>query len=320
MNEVWLVFRTLILRIAEISGVLLLVSFLVFIIAMVIPGDVSLQLTGVDGASPENIKRIREELGLNDPIILRYFQWLFHAVQGDFGVSPLTSRNIWLDVRSALPVSLELAALSLMGALIIGMPIGILCAVYERAQFGQTIRFFLIILLSIPSFVLGSFFVFFASRYSPLLYSSIFVTIEDDWRENLRVMFLPSLALSLVISAVFAQLTRNAFIQELKQPYIITCRAYGFHLRVIIFVYALRAAIVQILTVTGLLFGSIVGGTVVTERVFSLPGLGSLMVSAIGNRDFGLAIVAILMVTLVYLALNLIIDLIAQKLDPRRKI
>jgi len=304
-------------RILEALGVLLLVSFFVFSIATLIPGDLSLQLTGVDGATEENIMRVRAELGLDRPFIEQYLSWIWNATQGNFGNSPLTNRAILGDVNAALPVSLQLALFGLIGATIVGAPIGVFAAVRSSSRLGQLIRTNLIVLLSVPSFVVGALLVFFSSRYFPQTYRSLFIRISDNLMENLKVMFLPSLALSLTLAGVVAQVTRNALIQELNQPYVLTARAYGFSSRKVVFTYALRGAVVQILTVGALLFGSIVGGTVITERVFALPGIGNLMVTAIGNRDFNLAIVAILYVTVVYLILNTFIDLAAEKIDPR---
>jgi len=312
-------FSRAVYRILESLGVLFLVSFFVFSIAKIIPGDLALQLTGVDGASKENIARVRQELGLDRPFYVQFWDWLTNSLQGDFGVSPLTNRSIWIDVHAALPVSLQLASFALLFSVILGTPIGIIAAVYSTSRIGQLIRTGLIVILSIPSFVIGALLVYFSSRYFPNLYRSFFVRITEDLGENLRVMMLPTLALGLALAGVIAQVTRNAVVQELNQTYITTARAYGLPGRTIVLVYALRGAIVQILTVAALLFGSIVGGTVITERVFSLPGLGNLMVKAIGNRDFNLAIVAILFITLTYLILNTLIDILAERLDPRSK-
>jgi peptide/nickel transport system permease protein len=306
-------------RILESLGVLFLVSFFVFSIAKIIPGDLALQLTGVDGATKENIARVRLELGLDKPFYLQFWNWLMEVLRGDFGVSPLTNRSIWTDVHAALPVSLQLAAFALLFSVTLGTPIGIIAAVYSTSRIGQAIRTGLIVILSIPSFVIGALLVYFSSRYFPSLFRSLFVRITEDLGENLRVMTLPTIALGLALAGVIAQVTRNAVVQELNQTYVTTARAYGLPGRTIVLVYALRGAIVQILTVAALLFGSIVGGTVITERVFSLPGLGNLMVRAIGNRDFNLAIVAILFVTLTYLVLNTLVDILAERLDPRSK-
>ncbi len=312
-------FRRTIYRVLDSLGVLFLVSFFVFSIAKVIPGDLALQLTGVDGATKENIARVRSELGLDQPFYMQFWDWLTKSLKGDFGVSPLTNRSIWIDVHAALPVSLQLAAFALLFAITLGTPIGIIAAVYSSSRIGQAIRTGLIVILSIPSFVIGALLVFFSSRYFPNLYRSLFVRITENLGENLLVMTLPTIALGLVLAGVIAQVTRNAVVQELNQTYVTTARAYGLPGRTIVLVYALRGAIVQILTVAALLFGSVVGGTVITERVFSLPGLGNLMVKAIGNRDFDLAIVAILFVTLTYLILNTLIDILAERLDPRSK-
>lgn len=312
-------FSRTVYRILESLGVLFLVSFFVFSIAKIIPGDLALQLTGVDGATAENIARVRSELGLDQPFYVQFWDWFTKSLHGDFGVSPLTNRSIWTDVHAALPVSLQLATFALLFSVTLGTPIGIIAAVYSTSRIGQTIRTGLIVILSIPSFVIGALLVFFSSRYFPNLYRSLFVRITEDFGENLRVMTLPTIALGLALAGVIAQVTRNAVVQELNQTYVTTARAYGLPGRTIVLVYALRGAIVQILTVAALLFGSIVGGTVITERVFSLPGLGNLMVKAIGNRDFNLAIVAILFVTLTYLILNTLIDILAERLDPRSK-
>lgn len=306
-------------KLIEGLGALLSVSFFVFCIARFIPGDLALQLTGVDGATEENLARVRAELGLDRPFLEQYLTWLWNALQGNFGNSPLTNRPILDDVQAAFPVSLQLGALGLIGAIVIGVPIGILAAVRSSSKLGQLIRANLIVFLSIPSFVVGALLVFFSSRYFPEAYRSFYVRITDDPTENLKVMFLPTLSLSLTLAGVIAQVTRSALIQELNQPYVLTARAYGFSSRQVVFTYASRGAIVQILTVGALLFGSIVGGTVITERVFSLPGIGTLMVNAIGNRDFNLAIVAILGITLIYLTLNTLIDLMAESLDPRTR-
>ncbi|HBY97501.1 MAG TPA: hypothetical protein DEP84_26765 [Chloroflexi bacterium] len=315
--------RFAIQRLAEAVAALIVISFLVFGLAELVPGDIAEQIAGLEvGQAGKGVEQeldeFRERLGLNRPFVVRWGEWLVKAATGDFGTSLITGREIAPDVVAAFPVSLELTIVSLLIALLIGIPLG----VYAAAHFGgiaDRLRGISLIFLSIPTFVTGVVAVLLASRYFPALYTSQYVRISKDLTANLRAILLPSIVVALAITPMIAQMTRATMVESLQEGYIVTARAVGVHERRIRYVHALKAALGPVVTLVGLLFGSLIGGLIVTEEIFNLPGLGRLVLNAVVRRDFQVAVAGTWVIAAVYVTVNLLVDLLYPVLDPRQR-
>lgn len=306
-------------RILEAVGTLLVLSIVIFVVGALIPGDLALQMTGPDGATPERMEAFREQLGLDRPLLTRYIEWLAGVLRGDLGVSIATARPIGPDVVAQFAVSIELAGTSLFLAVILGIPLGVFAAVNAGSLLDRALRGMSLLFFSIPSFVSGVLLVLIGARYMRPLYTSVYVPPSVDLLANLRAMFLPTLAVGLPISAMVAQMTRATVLESLQEPFVDTARAKGVTERRIRYVHALKAALAPVVTLIGLVFGALAGGLIIVEQIFSLPGLGRGIMTAIGQRDFPVVVAGTLAIALVYVVVNLLVDLLYPVLDPRQR-
>jgi peptide/nickel transport system permease protein len=304
-------------RAVDTVAALIAISLAIFALGAIVPGNIALQVTGTEGATPERIAAVRKSLGLDQPFFTRYWHWLTSALHGDFGVSPISGRPIGTDLVAALPVSFEVACLGMVGALMLGIPIGVLAATHKDSWLDRILRGTSLALLSIPSFVLAAALVWLGARYVAPLYSSFYVRPTESLGQNLRSVFLPCLAIALALTGMIAQMTRASLAEVLGLPYITSARAHGISEGEIRYVHALKSALSPVVTLSGVLLGTMVGGLIITERVFNLPGLGSMLVAAIGNRDFTTVVPATMIIVVVYVLLNALVDLLYPLLDPR---
>ena len=304
-------------RVIDMVAALIAISLGVFALGTIVPGNIALQVTGTKGATPEHIAAVRRSLGLDQPFFTRYWHWLTGALHGNFGVSPISGRPIAPDLLAALPVSFEVACLGLLCALLLGVPIGVLAATHKDSWLDRILRGTSLALLSIPSFVLAALLVWLGARYVAPLYSSFYVRPTESLGENLRSVFLPCLAIALALIGMIAQMTRTSLAEVLGLPYITSARAHGIPEGEIRYVHGLKPALSPVLTLSGVLLGTMVGGLIITERVFNLPGLGSMLVAAIRNRDFMTVVPATMIIVVVYILLNTLVDLLYPVLDPR---
>jgi peptide/nickel transport system permease protein len=310
------VIRYGLLRVAGAAGVLLVVSFLVYWLGTYIPGDAATVIVGSEGATTEQYRELRHRLGLDDPIPIQYARWLANALRGDFGKSPISGRLVSEDVGRQLPVSVELAVLALTGSIAIGIPVGIAAARRANSRADLALRSGFLVIFSVPPFVAGVLLVLGGSLYLGPLYQSRFVPFGDDPLGNLRALLLPSLSVALPLAAMTAQMTRAALLEVLGEPFIVTARAKGLHERAVVYGHALQNALVPVVTLQGYIFGSLLGGLIVTEQVFNLPGLGRGLLTALGGRDYPLVIGGTLAIAAGYVLVNLIVDLLYPILDP----
>ena len=311
--------RPALTRLASLFGVLLVVSMLVFFLGSLIPGDLASVIVGHEGATPEQFERVRRELGLDQPLIVQYLNWLGNAVTGDFGTSPITAREVSADIAQQFPVSLELALLCLVTSTVIGVPVGIKAAVSNKGWVDAAMRASLLVMFSVPVFVVGILLLLFASAFAPDLFNVTYVPWQQDLVGNLRSMALPVATIPLPFAAMTMQMTRSATLEVLSDPYITTARAVGVKRRRVHYVHALRNALPPVVTFLGFQFGVMMGGLLVVEQIFSLPGLGRGMLDAINNRDYP-SVTAITMVfAAVFVVVNAAIDLLYPVLDPRQR-
>jgi len=294
-------------RIISAVFLLLLVSAITFFLLELAPGDPAVMLLGQD-ATPEGIKQLRKELGLDKPILTRYFLFVSSLAQGDLGRSFETQRLVIEEIKNAFPVTIQLAVASLILAVIIGIPVGITSAVRQYSLLDKVIRFSVLILVSMPIFWLGLMFI--------LLFSVILKLLPSYGRGDWQNLILPAASLSCYSLAIIIRMTRSSMLEVLRNDYITTARSKGIPEFFVIYKHALKNALIPIVTIVGLQFGTLLGGAVLTETVFAWPGLGRLMVQAIFSRDYPLIRAGILLISGCFVLINVIVDILYTYIDP----
>lgn len=310
--------RYVLRRVATSAAMLLVLSFVIFAgIQKLVPGNEADILAGSLGATPKAVLAIEERLGLTRPLLVQYVGWLGNALHGNFGVSPISGLKISAVIAQQAPVSLELAVLGLAIATVIGVPVGVVAAINSGKGREVALRVPFLVIYALPFFVIGAGLLLVAARYFPVAYGGAYVPITSSPIGNLRVMVLPALSVGLPVTGLMMQMTRGSMLDVLSQPHIVTARANGLRLRRIYFIYALKAAALPILTLEGFMLGVLIGGVIVVEQVFSLPGIGSGMLNSIQNRDFTQLEAQMLVVAAVFVVGNLVVDLAAPVVDRR---
>lgn len=304
-------------RLLTTIGLLLVLSFVLFVlIQREVPGNEASILAG-NNATTAQVHAVEVKLGLTRSIFVQYGDWLGHAVRGDFGTSQISQLSITSVVGQQAPVSLELALLGLLIATVVGVPVGLLAGIVSGSKRDLALRAPFLVLYAVPFFVSGSLLLLAASRYFPSVYATTFVPFATDPGGNLKAMLLPALAVGLPVSGLLLQMTRATVAEVLRQPHILTARAAGLSRARIYGVYTLKAAAQPILSLEGFLLGILIGGVVVIEQVFSLPGLGRGLLSSIANRDFVQLEAQVLVVAVTFCVGNLLADLAAPLVDRR---
>jgi peptide/nickel transport system permease protein len=306
-----------ILRRIGISILLLLgISIISFFLVRLIPGDTVTVMLGMR-YDEQRAAQLRQRYALDRPIPIQYGIWLGQVVRGDLGDSHYTGRPVGATILDRLPVTLQLAAIALGFALVVGVPLGILSAIRHNRPMDYGASFLGLIGISIPGFWLGTILILLVSLRLGWLPSGGFVSITFDPLANLRHMIMPGLALGTAVAAVVMRMTRSAMLEVIRQDYIRTARAKGQSERVVIVRHALRNALIPVATIVGLQAGYLLGGSVVIEEVFSLPGIGRLVLQAISSRDYLLLQGVVLFIAAAFVIINLIVDLLYAALDPR---
>lgn len=306
----------LVRRIIQAIPVVLVVSAVIFSIAVALPGDPSLIILGENAPEPAR-QQIRQELGLDKPIVVQYANWLGNAAMGDLGKSYKTGEPVVSVLLTRVPVTIELAALSLIFSVVFGVPLGMIAAIKRNTWIDALVSVFSVSSLAMPFFWIGILLIMLFTLKLHLLPPSGYVPFFEDPVQNLRHMILPVLTLGSAYVALVARQTRAAMIQVLSADYVRTARAKGASEFRVVAIHAFRNALVAVVTVVGLQFAGMMGGAVVTETVFQLPGLGRMITNAIFDRDYGLLQGGILVVVCGVIIVNLITDLTYNLLDPR---
>ncbi|MER1987323.1 MAG: ABC transporter permease [Solibacillus sp.] len=297
--------------------VLFVMTTFIFIIMRAVPGDVvTLQLAN-SGATPEQMDALKAEMGLDKSVFGQLIDWVKNALQGDLGSSLWSGKDVAEIIVARLPVTIQLALMSIILAIIIGIPIGVISAVKQNTFIDHFLRVISIGGLSIPSFWLGLILLTILSLalnwIPPLGYQSF----ADNPIVNLQQMFLPAICLAITLSASIVRMTRSAVLEVLHSEFIRTIRAKGAKEAVVIFKHALRNSLVSVITLIGLQIGYLLGGTVVLESIFALPGLGSLIFESVLVRDYPLVQSTVLVFGAMFLVVNLIVDVMYGWVDPR---
>ncbi|MDF2984338.1 MAG: di/oligopeptide transporter, inner rane subunit [Devosia sp.] len=303
-------------RLLSAIPVLFVVSLMTFVIMWLVPGDVSAEIGGTD-ATPEQIQQIREQLGIDRPLIERAINWYGDLLQGDLGYSYLLNRSVVDAVLERIPVTLSLAGLSLLLTTIMGTLLGVLAAVRHNSWVDQGSMVAALIGLSIPDFWFGLVLIILFGVTLGWLPTGGFVPFTEDFWGWVRYMTLPALTLAFTQMGVIARMSRSAMLDVLDQDFIRTARAKGMSRGVVVLKHALRNALVPIVTVVGVTAGVLLSGAVVIESVFSLPGVGRLIVGSIQRRDFPVIQGGLLVTASIFVFVNIVVDMLYGLIDPR---
>lgn len=295
-------------RLAELAGVLIAVAFIVFASTRMMPGDPARLIAGPT-ASDQAVQSIRTALGLDEPVLTQFFSWLGGVVQGDFGTSFYYGTAALPEVISRFPATLQLAGASILVSGVLGVAMGILAAVYRGTVIDRTVIILSLIGICVPAFWSGLMLIWYFSVVLQWLPS----TGMGTWQH----FILPSFTLGLFGLGLIARITRAAMLETQNEDFIRTARAKGLTELRVIFGHTLKNALIPVVTVAGLQFGGYLGRAVVTETVFSWPGLGRLVIQSVQNRDFTIIQAAVLLMATTFVLVNLLVDVAYAVLDPR---
>jgi len=303
-------------RLLAVIPVMLVVATVSFILIRLAPGDPASVIAG-PYASGDDIARLQRSLGLDQALPVQLVKWWGRLARGDLGDSIFLRRPVLEAIFERMEPTLLLTAWSMLVAVAVGVPAGVISARYHNTTVDQSLMAFALIGLSIPNFLLGLLMILFFGVWLGWLPVAGYVPLEGGLWLNLRSLIMPSLALGLVQSALIARITRSSMLDVLREQYILAGRSKGLSERVVIYKHALKNAIIPTLTVIGITFALLVGGAVVIETVFNIPGLGRLIISAVLRRDYPVVQSVVLLIALTYTAINLLVDLAYLAIDPR---
>jgi peptide/nickel transport system permease protein len=299
-------------RLLQMIPITLGILTLIFSLIHLIPGDPAVQIAG-EGARPEDIQNVRKALGLDKPLWEQYVSYLGGLARGDLGKSFRTGESVAKEIGARYPATMQLAFGAMLVALLVAFPLGIISAIYRNSWIDNVARFFALVGVSMPSFWFG-----------PLLI--IFFAINHTWfpvsgrEEGLKSLVLPSVTMGLALSAILTRMIRVSLAEELSQLYVTTAVAKGVTRAKAIFRHALKNAMIPVITVLALQFGSLLTGAIITEQIFSWPGLGRLLIQSISSRDYPQVQASILVIALTYILVNFLSDLLYGVVDPRIKL
>ncbi|WP_084079054.1 ABC transporter permease [Demequina sp. NBRC 110057] len=303
-------------RLGSALLVLFALSLLAFAIVRLIPGDPAMQYLDIDNPDPAQLEAIREQLGLNDPWYTQYAQWLGGVLHGDFGTSLTSSQPIGDKLADRFPVSLQLALIAVIVGLAFGIPGGVIAAVRQGGALDAFIRGTAFLALSIPAFAIGAVVILvnsFTLRLPLIGYTPWSVSPLG----SITSLLLPALILSLAMSAVISRYSRGTVIDTLTQDFVRTARSKGVPTGTIVRKHALRNALIPVMTVVGIQLAALIGGTVVIENVFAIPGMGSMLIEGINTSDYPTIQACILVLGACFVVINLVVDLLYPVVDPR---
>ena len=306
-------------KICTLIITLLLISFLSFAAFSVIPGDAALTKLGKD-ATEEQLMNMREEMGLNDPLLVRYKNWLVDALHGDFGESYQYENNSVSELLAArLPVTVMLACIALMIIVVISIPLGILCARFSGGWIDTLINQICQVVMAVPAFFLGMILTYILGLILEFFQPGNFISPLDDFWGAVKYLFYPALAVALPKIAMVVKFLRNSVISELNKDYVRTARSKGNTENGLLYGHVLKNALIPVITFLAMVVGDILAGSIVVEQVFSVQGLGRLLISSISTRDYPVVQAIVLYVTALVVVINFIVDVLYQLIDPRVK-
>lgn len=292
------------------------VTLLVFLAMHFVPGDPVLIMLGVE-TTEAMAAQLRADHGLDKPLPIQYLNWLGRLLQGDLGKSIITGVSVQKEIMTRLAVTAQLTFFGVLLSLFIAIPLGVLSAIYQDSWADFLIRVISLMGISLPNFAIGILLILFTSRNlgwsAPLGFTNIWV---DPWK-SIQILILPVIALGTGLAASVSRMTRSSVLEVFRQDFTRTARAKGLHERVVIYKHVLRNALIPIMTLVGLQIGMLMGGTVVIEEVFALPGIGRLTLTALNTRDYPVVMACVLVIALTFAVVNTLVDLLYVVVDPR---
>jgi len=303
-------------RILQLIPTLFFVSVLIFSLQQLLPGDPALIMAGED-RDPEVIEQIRKQYRLDQPLPVQYIYWMKGVFTGDLGESMRIKQKVLDLVLQKLPVTIQLATMAFIIAISIGITAGVISAVKKDTVWDYAANIFALWGLSTPNFWLGIMLIFLFSVQLGWLPPSGYVPLTEDWKQSLLTTIMPAFVLGNALAAVLMRHTRSAMLQALNSDYVRTARAKGLLERKVVLKHAMRNALIPVITIGALDLGTLLSGAVLTEQIFTIPGFGKLIIDAVFNRDYAVVQGVVLITATVYIALNLIADVLYVLVNPR---
>ncbi len=303
-------------RLLQIIPTLIIVSMLIFGLQQLLPGDPALIMAGEE-RDPKVLAEIREQYKLDQPIPVQYLYWVKGVLSGNLGESMRLKSSVSSLVVEKLPVTLQLAAMALLIAILIGIPAGIVSAVKKETAWDYGANLFALWGLSTPNFWLGILLIFLFSVTLGWLPASGYVRLGEDWKMSLTTTIMPAFVLGNALAAVLMRHTRSAMLQAMSTDYVRTARAKGLAEGRVVLKHALRNAMTPVITLLALDFGTLLSGAVLTEQIFTIPGFGKLIVDSVFNRDYAVVQGVVLVTSTIYITLNLLADVAYMLVNPR---
>jgi peptide/nickel transport system permease protein len=305
-------------RLLLIIPVLLIVSFFSFLLVNLLPGDPTVAILG-PSATTQAREHLRQQLGLNEPIPVRYVKWLGNTLHGDLGKSYINGQSVSTAIGQHLPVTIELLVFAEIVALVLALPLGILSALRPNGLFDQAATGGSFAFLALPSFILGVVLVYLFAVRAHVFPATGYTPLATDFGQNLRSLVLPGLTLGLSLTAVYVRVLRSDMIATLQEDFITMARSKGLTTSRILLRHAFRPSTFTLVTLGGLQIGTLISGAIIIEVLFALPGIGSLTVQSIYGRDYLMVQGCVLVITVGFVLINTIVDLLYPVLDPRTR-
>jgi peptide/nickel transport system permease protein len=303
-------------RLLAAIPILLGVTLVIFFLTNLIPGDV-VDLLLESEVQPEVAARLRQTLALDQPFFVRYWNWVSALAVGDFGFSIINGQPVLSQILDMYGPSLELAVIATLVGVMIGIPLGVLSAKRQFHLTDDFLRLGSVIGFSLPSFWIGTLFLLIISLYFPGFPILEYVPFAKDPVLNLKIMSVPGGTLGIAMVALIMRMTRSSVLEVIRAQFVTTARSKGLNERIVLFKHILRNALIPVVTLVGLRFGYLIGGLVIVEEIFGIPGLGRLVIYSISKRDYPLVLGVVFFIALSFLAINLLVDILYAVIDPR---
>jgi len=304
-------------RLSQTLITLFIFSLISFVLSMILPGDPVLALVGPEGATREMLEVYRRELGLDQPVYIQYFRWLERTLRGDFGISIRTRAQVLTLFYQRLPVTVELLILGVIFAILVAFPLGILSSLRPNTRIDTMNTVLAVSGVAMPQFLLAMILILVFSLWLGWLPSSGYIEPWKNLWASIRTLILPAISLGFVVAAEMMRQVRSSMLEVLQDEYIQTARAKGLAEPVVIIKHALRNALIPVVTLLGLRIGRLIGGLVIIEVVFSLPGIGQMLLNAVLFKDMPVLQSGVLLVAFAVTLINLLVDLSYSLIDPR---
>lgn len=303
-------------RLLAAIPILLGVTLVIFFLTNLIPGDV-VDLLLESEVQPEVAARLRQTLALDKPFFVRYWNWVSALAVGDFGFSIINGQPVLSQILDMYGPSLELAVIATLVGVLIGIPLGVLAATQQFHLTDDFLRLSSVIGFSLPSFWIGTLFLLIISLYFPGFPILEYIPFSKDPVLNLKIMSVPGVTLGIAMVALIMRMTRSSVLEVIRAQFVTTARSKGLNERIVLFKHVLRNALIPVVTLVGLRFGYLIGGLVIVEEVFGIPGLGRLVIYSISKRDYPLVLGVVFFIALSFLVINLLVDILYAVIDPR---